>query len=310
MAATPRGEDIKITVAGGTGFIGSKIVKKLLDSGNQVVVLTRKARKSGIKNLEYLKWDAKPKGLDISSAMDADVVINLGGGSLVKRWTKEEKKRIVESRIDSTRAIVEAIAKSERKPKLLINASAIGYYGDRGEKEIAETENAGKGFLAGVCKKWEREANKAGKQTRVCTLRTGTVLGDGGFLKMLRIMLSFGISPYPSKSRQWISWIHIDDLVELMIFIIGDKRVNGAVNAVSPNPVRSGTFIRAVEKATGSRHLISMPAIVSKIAAGELAEEILLSSQRVVPEKAARHGFGFSYGDINRAMKDIANSCP
>ena len=299
------GEMMRIIVVGGSGFIGREVVRRLLASKNDVLVTTRGNLAARSKGLRYLKWDGTDERQIRKEVGKADVIINLSGRSIVGRWTEREKRRLLESRVATTKAITTAISNSARKPSLFINASAIGYYGSTGKGNVGEEGKKGSGFLPGLCERWEGEAMKASSSaTRVCTVRIGAVIGDGGITKMTGRMLSLWISPYPEGRRQWISWIAMDDLARLIEFIIRDGKISGAINATSPRPIQSREFVEAIEKAIGKRHLISIPASLSKALFGQLADEVLLPSQRIVPTKALSEGFRFGYLSIGRAVRD------
>lgn len=231
---------MKIVIAGGTGFIGKALVSKLKSQRHEIILLSRGDQPSTDSAIRFCQWNARTLGAWADELEAADAVINLTGAAIAeKRWTKKQKEIILGSRIHATRAIVQAIEKSGCKPKVLINASAIGYYGDVPEGDITETDPKGKGFLADTCAQWEKEALIAEKLgIRVVLLRTGIVLGkEGGVLsKMLTPFQFFAGGPLGS-GRQWVSWIHRADVVGIILFALENNAILGPINTTAPNPL-------------------------------------------------------------------------
>jgi hypothetical protein len=298
---------MKILITGGTGFIGTSLIKELRDFGHEVTITTRrKISDVGALHATPLQWtppDLIPS--DIISTIDA--VINLAGEPIApKRWSEERKKRILSSRIDTTRALVESIEQSDKKPKVLISASAIGYYGPRDDEFVNEDAAPSSDYLAGVCLQWESEAQKAeALGLRVVRVRIGGVLGKGGGLlaQMEGPFNAFAGGPLGS-GKQWFSWIHLDDLVGIFKYALENDAVSGPVNGTAPNPVTNRQFSKALGRALHRPAVVTIPAFAVKLALGELAG-LLLTGQRVMPEKALEAGYKFKYTNIDEALKEI-----
>ncbi len=298
---------MKILITGGTGFIGTSLTKELRDAGHEVIITTRQeASNVRAEHATPLQWtppDLIPS--DIISTIDA-VIILAGEPIAPKRWSEDRKKRILSSRIDTTRALVESIEQSDKKPKVLISASAIGYYGPRNDEFVNEDVAPSSDYLAGVCIKWESEAQKAeALGLRVVRVRIGGVLGRGGGLlaQMIGPFKNFAGGPLGS-GKQWFSWIHLDDLVGIFKYALENDSVSGPVNGTAPNPIMNREFSRALGRALNRPAIVHVPAFAVKLALGELAG-LLLTGQRVVPEKALEAGYKFKYEKINEALKDI-----
>jgi uncharacterized protein len=290
---------MKVVVAGANGLIGKHLVAALRERGDEVVALVRKPAGGAQRG-----WDGR--SLDSSVVEGAQAVVNLAGASIAgERWTGAYKIQIRQSRIESTRAIVEAIRASRARPRVLVNASAIGWYGGRGDEEITEASAAGKDFLAEVCQAWEAEALRAEPfGVRVVLLRTGVVLArDGGALaKMVPPFKAFVGGPIGS-GRQWMPWVHLADEVGLILWAI-DSQVRGPVIAVAPNAVRMKDFAKALGRALHRPSLFPVPAPALRLAVGEMAD-LLLDGQRARPVKALEGGYRFRFSDVDAAMRDL-----
>ncbi|MFQ5629449.1 MAG: TIGR01777 family oxidoreductase [bacterium] len=305
---------MRILITGGTGFIGKPLCAKLVGLGHRVTVITRRKPDTAIAGSEGVDYFTanlyeKPE-LPAAMLEETDVVINLAGESIgAGRWTKAQKNRIVESRTRTTKALVEAMAKAQKRPKLFINSSAVGYYGAHGDEELDESAPAGDDFLATTCVQWEAEANKAKDLgLRLVILRTGVVLGRGGpaLQKMLLPFRLFIGGPIGS-GRQWLSWIHIDDLIALILFALENEKIFGALNATSPEPVTNKTFSKIIGKVLKRPSFMPVPAFVLKTALGEQSL-LVLTGQRVLPQKALDMGFQFKYADPETALRAILAS--
>ena len=235
----------------------------------------------------------------------ADGVINLAGEPIAaKRWTERQKQKILTSRIETTNSLVEAIRKAKQKPGFLINASAVGYYGPRGDETVTEEAAAGNDFLSSVCREWEEEAKKAESLgLRVIRVRTGIVLGRGGgaLAKMVPPFKFFVGGPLGSGT-QWMSWIHLEDEVGLMLYLIEHSQATGPFNATAPNPVRMKEFCQILGQVMGRPSWAPVPAFILRLALGELAE-MLLTGQRVIPAAAQKLGYQFRYANLDAALK-------
>jgi uncharacterized protein len=293
---------MKILLTGATGLIGSRVALRLVEENHDLVILSRhprEARKTLGLPGEYYSWaDA--------SLESVDAVINLAGESLMaKRWSEEQKKKIIDSRVQSTKKLVAAIQSASPKPKVFISASAIGFYGDRGDTVLDEYSDAGKGYLPQVCALWEREALRLREKTRVVCLRIGTVLSqDGGALEKLYLPFRAGLGGPIAGGRQWMSWIHLDDLVSVLFEALKNPQLEGPVNAVAPTPVRNQEFVRALGHALARPAVLPLPGFALKAALGEMSE-VITASQRVVPAKLTAQGFGFRFHRVEDALAEI-----
>ncbi|MBI2167780.1 MAG: TIGR01777 family protein [Candidatus Omnitrophica bacterium] len=300
---------MRLVLAGGTGFIGRALRESLTARGHEVVVLTRQSAREnqpGVRT-RYAGWNP-PNGGPWERELDGvEGVINLAGEPIVgKRWTEHRKQKIVESRTGAARAIVTALRKARKKPSFLLNASAIGYYGSHGDETLVEESPAGRDFLAASCRAWEAEALKAEEAVvRVIRLRIGIVLeqGGGALGKMLP-PFRLGLGGPLGSGRQWMSWIHRDDLIGLIHFAIEKKEVRGVLNATAPNPVTMKEFTTTLGRTLGRPALFPVPAFVLRILLGEMAD-VLLTGQRVLPKRALDHGYSFKFPELGKALKEI-----
>ncbi|HEY1268510.1 MAG TPA: TIGR01777 family oxidoreductase [Candidatus Binatia bacterium] len=302
---------MKIVVAGGTGFIGAALIRSLQTRGHAVVLLTRTSAKA-LERSETVVWqpDASPRPRPalVAAVNGADAVVNLAGEPIAgQRWTRAQKARLRSSRIETTRTIVQAIADAQHKPRFLLNASAVGYYGPRGDEEVTEAEPPGKDFLAGLCREWEAEALRAEAHgVAVARLRTGVVLGKaGGALAKMIPPFKFFIGGPLGSGRQWMPWIHLEDEVGLIEHLLAAS-AGGAVNATAPEPVRMKELCAALGKALGRPSWAPVPGFVLRLAFGEMAD-VLLTGQRAVPAEAERRGYRFRYPTLPEALQDIVS---
>ncbi|MGE5569250.1 MAG: TIGR01777 family oxidoreductase [Rhodospirillales bacterium] len=277
---------MRIAVTGASGFIGRALTAKLAAAGHTVEPL--KTRESYVMP-------------------PCDAVVNLAGEPIAQRWTPEAKQRIRYSRVEGTLRLVESMARLSPPPAVLVCASAVGYYGSRGDEILRETSPPGQDFLAEVCVAWERAAAQAESASgiRVVCLRTGVVLGrDGGAFQRMLPAFRLGAGGPLGSGRQWMSWIHLDDLTSLYEFALNESRLRGPVNAVAPHPVTNAEFVRALGAALHRPALIPVPAFVLRLLLGEMAG-VLLDSQRAVPEAAQAAGFEFRYPELGPALSAI-----
>jgi uncharacterized protein (TIGR01777 family) len=291
----------KILVSGSSGLIGAALVPALQSNGYEVVRLVRGASASG-----RVGWDpARP--LAPESVSGFEVIIHLAGESIVGRWTEAKKRRIRESRVQGTRALAEALAKAPQPPRLLISASAIGYYGNRGEETLREDSSSGDGFLPEVCREWEAAAEPASKAgIRAVQMRFGVVLSAlGGALQKMLLPFRMGVGGKVGNGRQWMSWIAIDDLVGAIQHVIKTDTLRGPVNGVGPGPVRNAEFTRTLASVLSRPAIFPMPGFAARLAFGQMADELLLASQRVEPAKLMASGYVFQKPDLSTALEDI-----
>lgn len=300
---------MKVLIFGGTGFVGRNLIEELEDNQYQVFVVTRNREKyleSLANKVQLLEWDTVSSLSSIDKLPEMDIVINLAGESLAeKRWTSSVKEEIKDSRVRTNRAIVTAINNSVIEPELLISASAVDYYGPRQDEKITEKEKAGDSFLARVCRAWEEEAYKVqNESTRVVTTRFGVVLGEEGALQRMVLPFKLYVGGPVGRGEQWLSWIHIQDLVKMIRFIMENQDLTGPVNAVSPDPVRMKDFSKTLGNVLNKPSWLPVPEFMLKIVLGQMSE-VLLQGQRVYPEKISHTEFEFNFPEVKSALEDV-----
>ena len=293
-----------IVIAGGTGFLGQALQRHLAASGHTIRLLTRSGRG---KQADAVEW--RPDGTVgtwSSIVHDADAVINLAGAGIAdRRWTDARKATLRDSRILATRSLVTAIKRAPRKPAVLVNASGVGYYGNRGSELVTEETGAGDDFLARLCVEWEREAEQAAGDTRVVVLRNGLVLHpSGGALGKMLLPFRFGVGGRLGTGAQYLPWIHLDDWLGLTTTLISHADASGPFNLSAPHPASNAEFTRAMGAALHRPAVLPVPGIALRIALGELADT-LLTGQRAVPRRAEQMGFHFRFRDIQSALRDL-----
>jgi uncharacterized protein len=297
---------MRILVTGATGFVGGRLCELLRSEGHQVVALTRdtSAAKSRLPTLEAAHfWHAR-SGPPPREAFDGvDGVVNLVGEPVVGRWTEAKRQAIRDSRVIGTENLVEGIVKASPPPKILVSASAIGFYGDRGDEELTEDSKPGDDFLADTCQRWEAAANLARVHgVAVVTPRIGIVVGPGGgALQAMLTPFKLGAGGPLGSGKQWWSWIHRDDLAGLILFLLG-RSYDGVVNATAPNPLRQKDFARVLGAVLHRPAFMPAPAFALKIVLGEFSSE-LLSSKRVLPKNTLAAGYRFQYPDLRPALE-------
>ncbi len=299
---------MKIFITGGTGFVGSRLTARLIQEGNEVTILSRSgggpAREPG--GISYIQGDPTQKGPWQEAIGSHEFIINLAGTSIFSRWTGERKRAIRESRIHTTRNIVEGIPSRADKPIALLSTSAVGYYGFCGDEELVEDSPPGNDFLSRLAVEWEGEALKAKeKGVRVVLLRFGIVLGEGGGAlgQMIPLFKKYIGGPLGS-GKQWFSWIHIQDLASAIVFLMKHPEISGAVNLCSPNPVRNRDLAEALGKALRRPSFLTAPGFMLRWVLGEFGS-VLLKGQRVIPWRLLDHGFVFQYPGIDQALQHI-----
>lgn len=299
---------MKILVTGGTGFIGRQIASRLLQDGHEMTILTRSTSQLGEvrPGVVYLRADPTQKGRWQAAIEDHDAAINLAGASIFTRWTAAHKKAIQESRLKTTRHLVEGIPPQSQKPFTLLSASAVGYYGFSGDETLTEDSPPGNDFLAQIAREWEEEAMKAKeKGARVVIMRLGIVLGEkGGALSQLIPLFRKYIGGPVGSGQQWFSWVHIQDLGEAIVFLIKHAEISGPVNICAPNPVTNKDLAKALGKALNRPSIIPTPGFLVKLVLGEMAS-IILKGQKVIPKRLQESGFVFQYPEIEQALTSL-----
>ncbi len=296
-----------ILIAGGTGLIGTHLTQKLLAKGHQLSLLSRKKR--NIKGVKNVQWDVNKGTIDDAAFENVDHIINLAGAGIADgRWTEKYKKILLDSRNKSADLFHDELNKRNIQLKSYVTASAIGYYGDRKDEWLKETSASnGKGFMVDCCEQWEAAGGQMKSVSdRLVTLRIGIVLStQGGALTKMLPSYSAFVGSYFGNGQQYYSWIHIDDMVDLIIYSIENKELNGTYNAVSPNPVNNKIFAQAIGKALDKTALIlPVPSFALRLAMGEMAD-VVLNSNRVSADKIVASGFQFRFPELVGALRDV-----
>jgi uncharacterized protein (TIGR01777 family) len=294
-------------ITGATGFVGRSLVESLLADGHSVNYLSRKIDRSMNLRAAFHHWEDPETTLPpLTSVPRCDAVIHLAGEPVAQRWTEEVKRKIRDSRVAGTRNLVEAIGLMRHKPSVLVSSSAVGYYGDRGDDVLTEESKPGKDFLAEVCVEWEREALRATELgLRVVPIRTGVVLASGGgALQKMMPPFEFGIGGRFGNGKQWMPWIHRDDLLRLFRFAADTQSVDGPMNGTAPEPVTNSEFTRALASAIHRPALLPIPKFGLRLLLGEMAD-FLVESIRAVPAAAERQGFSFTYSHLQSALNAV-----
>ncbi len=304
---------MKVVVTGATGFVGQRLIERLQEEGHQILALVRSPDKAAklfpapqFSNVEIMGYEPQTSGEWQTALSGWDSVVNLAGEPLVgDRWTASRKQEIINSRAVGTQKIVEAIAAADSKPSVLVNASAIGFYGTSETATFDESSSSGDDFLAKVCKAWEQAAQTATDAgTRLVIFRIGIVLGMGGALaKMLPPFQMFAGGPIGS-GKQWFSWVHRDDLVNFILMALTDTSKSGVYNATAPNPVRMAELCQSLGKVLNRPSWLPVPELALELLLGEAAQ-LVLEGQNVQPQKTQAAGFQYKYETINSALQQI-----
>jgi uncharacterized protein (TIGR01777 family) len=292
-----------VAVTGSSGFLGSALVSSLAAGGHRVIPLVRREVRPGE---DALRWDPVSGAIASPGPAIADAVVHLAGESIAGgRWTAAKKQRIRESRVDATRRLTDTLTRLAKPPTVLVCASAIGYYGNRGDEVLSEESRPGTGFLADVGREWEAASAAAILQgIRVVTLRIGIVLSPaGGALAKMLTPFRLGLGGVIGGGAQWMSWIALDDVIGALRHALGTDAMRGPVNAVAPAPVTNAEFTRTLGRVLRRPTLVPMPAFAARLALGEMADELLLSSQRVMPARLLASGFAFRYPTLESALR-------
>jgi uncharacterized protein len=289
-----------IGITGATGFIGRHIIEHAHRRGHEVIAFTRTPERPVERAVETRLF-SEEKTPDLTGC---EAVIHLAGEPIFGLWTSRKRRAITESRVRGTRRVVEAIERMSVRPEVLLSGSAIGFYGDGGERELSEDAPQGKSYLGEVAATWEHEALQA-KSDRIVLLRTAVVLGrEAGALKVMKPIFKAGLGGTMGSGRQWMSWIHIEDMARLALFAVEDLSVKGPLNASAPWPVRHGDFVKTLARLLSRPAIFRVPAFALRLALRGLADE-LLESKRVVPAAATEHGFGFKFSELEPALRDL-----
>jgi len=304
---------MKILVTGSSGLVGTALVSALARGGHTVCRLVRPQSAGGDGATEGFAVAWNPATGELGGAgVGADAVVNLAGASIADgRWTTQRKALLRSSRIETTRALVGALAKMNARPSVLVSASAIGYYGDRGDETLTEESKPGVDFLAGLAQEWEAEALKAESLgIRVVLARFGIILArEGGALPKMLLPFKFGVGGKLGSGQQWMSWVRLEDVVGILRFAMENAPVRGAINIVSPQPLQNAEFTSVLAKTMHRPALFPAPAFALRLALGEMADALLLSSQRVLPQALKKLGYRFLHAELTSALAAVvANS--
>ncbi len=295
---------MKVLVSGSSGLVGSALVPFLSLGGNDVVRLVRRAP----RDEREIEWDPERGVRDAARLEGLDAVVHLAGENIAAgRWTEERMRRIRESRVLGTKTLCEALAHCRERPGVLVSASAIGFYGDRGTELLTEVSASGAGFLADVCRAWEGATGIAADAgIRVVNARSGMVLSKaGGALRRMLVPFSLGLGGRIGSGFQFVSWIALDDLRDALVHALQTSALSGPVNMVAPNPVTNREFTRALAHVLQRPAIFPLPAFAARVLLGKMADELLLASQRVLPERLRETGFRFTYPELEGALRHV-----
>jgi len=293
---------MRILITGGTGFIGKALCPLLASRGHQLVLWTRQVKPvlpEGVTEFVNQLSELEPDSVD--------AVINLAGAGIAdKRWSAERKQLLISSRVDTTEQLVEWMKTQTAPPKILVSASAVGYYGEQGDQEVSEQTQPVAGFTYDLCDAWEKAALAAeALGVRVCVVRTGVVLGEGGgSLGKMLPAFRFGLGGRLGKGQHWFPWIHLDDMARVYAWLVENEQASGVFNASAPNPVTNADFTKALGVALRRPTIFPMPEVVLKLLFGELAE-LLLVSDKMLPQRLLAEGFEFTYPKLDTALAEI-----
>lgn len=296
---------MRVLISGATGLIGQALIKSLEGDGHEVARLVRSKKSANAGDIE---WHPNQGILDANQIEGFDVVVHLAGESIASgRWNDEKKRRIVESRVKGTELISKTIASLKQPPRVFVSASAIGYYGDRGDELLNEQSTSGNDFLSDVCRQWENATSAAeAKGIRTVHARFGIILDkEGGALEKMLTPFRMGIGGRVGDGQQWMSWIALADVIAGLRFVIDDESVDGPVNFVAPHPVRNAEFTKALGHALSRPTIFPIPAFGVRLAFGEMGDALLLSSTRVEPTQLVQHNFPFKFTNLDAALKSI-----
>jgi uncharacterized protein (TIGR01777 family) len=296
---------VRILISGASGLVGSATAGALRADGHDIA---RLVRHGGNHSLGDVRWDPESGAIDTDVIEGTDAVVHLAGAGIGdRRWSEGRKKILLDSRVNSTRTLVDALAQLQRKPRVLVAASAVGYYGDRGDEPLTESSSSGTGFLATLARDWETQSLRAESLgMRVVLLRFGMILdARGGALPRMIRPFKLGLGGRLGSGRQWISWIGLEDVVRVIFSALVDEKLSGPVNVVAPNPVRNVEFTIALARVLHRPAIFPVPAFVLRLALGEMADELLLASQCAVPHKLVAQGHAFRFPELDATLHSL-----
>ncbi|HEY2646277.1 MAG TPA: TIGR01777 family oxidoreductase [Candidatus Acidoferrales bacterium] len=302
---------MRILISGSTGLVGSAVSKALQGQGHEIARLVRPGTRKGSADRtgkRDIVWDPVTDQFDAAAAEGADALIHLAGASIADgRWNASRKELLRTSRIDATRQLFGALAKLKQPPRLILAASAIGFYGDRGDEILTESSAPGTNVLAGLCREWEAETARGGEfGARVVTLRFGVILAaHGGALPKMLVPFKLGLGGRLGDGRQWMSWVTLSEVLSIVQFALSNSGLAGPVNVVSPNPVQNNEFTTVLAKTLHRPALFPAPAFALRLALGEMADALLLASQRVIPSRLTDSGYRFQQPVLADALAEV-----
>jgi uncharacterized protein (TIGR01777 family) len=296
---------MRVLISGATGLVGTALGEALLSAGHSVSALVRPGRPASPGSV---RWDPAGGEFDAAAAEGAEAVVHLAGESIASgRWNDRRKAELRSSRVAATRNLVAGLGRMQRKPAVLVSASAVGYYGNRGDEELTEDSPPGRDFLAGLAVEWEAEAARAEAHgIRVVMARFGIILSPrGGALGRMLLPFRMGVGGRLGSGKQWMSWVSLPEVAAILRYAIENPAVRGPVNAVAPHPVRNAEFTRTLGRVLGRPTILPAPAFALRLALGEMADALLLSSQRVLPQRLAASGYQFRHEELEAALREL-----
>lgn len=299
---------MRVAISGVTGLIGGALAKSLMKDRHEVIGLTRRTKLA--EPMRTVSWDVGSNRFDASGLEGVDAVVHLAGEPVAQRWNAATKSRIRDSRVNGTRLLVEGLKSLSTRPKVLVSGSAVGYYGARGDESLTETSASGDDYLAEVCREWEAEAQTAEQLNIRCVLpRIGIVLSThGGALKKMLTPFKLGVGGPVGDGKQYMSWIHIVDVVGILRYSLENESLTGPINATAPAPVTNAEFTKSLGRAVHRPAFLPAPGFALRLAFGEMADALLLAGQRVFPEKTVASGYAFRFGALDPALRDIVDN--
>ncbi|HQU84589.1 MAG TPA: TIGR01777 family oxidoreductase [Pyrinomonadaceae bacterium] len=295
---------MKILITGASGLLGENLQKSFLAKGHELLLATR--HKPENDNQIYWNIEKGFRDEDFAKLETLDAVVHLAGETITGRWSEEKKKKIRDSRVFGTRSLVDAFSKLAHKPKVFVSASAIGFYGDRNDEELTESSAVGDTFLAKTCAEWEAEARRAEDLgIRTVLVRTGIVLAkEGGALGQMLTPFKFGVGGVVGSGKQWMSWISLEDEIEIFNFALENESVRGAINATAPHPVTNEEFTKTLGEVISRPTILPLPEFAVKLVFGEMGDALLLDSTKVLPKRLKDYGFNFKFENLKDALED------
>jgi uncharacterized protein (TIGR01777 family) len=296
---------MKVIISGASGLVGTAITNSFRSEGHTVFRLDRSG---GTSSADTIQWDPPAARVDVSAMEGTDVVIHLSGANISGgRWTRERREILRSSRVDSTRVLVDSLVQLRQRPRVFLSASAVGYYGNCGDEILTETHEPGRDFLSLLARDWEAEASRAAAGgIRTVILRFGVILAaEGGALPQMIWPFKFGVGGRLGSGRQWLSWISQQDVVGIVRFAVANSQISGPVNVGAPNPVQNSEFARVVGRVLHRPAILPTPAFALRVAFGEMADALLLASQRAFPEKVRDAGYSFLHEDLETTLRAI-----